>query len=185
MSTHSVLGGAGKCQQEYLDEYVKDYPDKELKIINAAINSFPEKGFKSTTTSEIASHAGVAEGTIFRYFPTKDVNEKRRGRRPDNASDDRFIFPGIRRYIPRPAYNAWVYGAFPHPQYTGAEKIQEHITNSNLCAGMKKLGTYFFPAQIDDKLRTLRVLLYSQDIIKTKAAEKSQIQGVLSIATTM
>jgi AcrR family transcriptional regulator len=59
--------------QEYLEDHVKDYPDKELKIINAAINSFSEKGFKSTTTSEIASRAGVAEGTIFRYFPTKDA----------------------------------------------------------------------------------------------------------------
>lgn len=59
--------------QEYLDDYANEVPDKEVKIINAAINAFSEKGFKSTTTSEIASRAGVAEGTIFRYFPTKDA----------------------------------------------------------------------------------------------------------------
>lgn len=58
--------------QENLEDYIKDYPDKEIKILNAAINAFSEKGFKSTTTNEIASRAGVAEGTIFRYFPTKD-----------------------------------------------------------------------------------------------------------------
>jgi AcrR family transcriptional regulator len=59
--------------QEFLEDYVKDYPDKEIRILNAAINAFSEKGFKSTTTSEIASRAGVAEGTIFRYFPSKDA----------------------------------------------------------------------------------------------------------------
>lgn len=59
--------------QENLEEYVKDYPDKEVRIINAAINTFSEKGFERTKTKEIAQKAGVAEGTIFRYFPTKDA----------------------------------------------------------------------------------------------------------------
>lgn len=33
--------------------------------------SSPEKGFSAASTSEIARQAGVAEGTIFRYFKTK------------------------------------------------------------------------------------------------------------------
>lgn len=44
---------------------------KETKILEAVINISNEKGFSSTTTSEIAKKAGIAEGTIFRYFPTK------------------------------------------------------------------------------------------------------------------
>ena len=55
-----------------LEDYLKDSPDKEIKIINAAINTFSEKGFENTRTKEIAERAGVAEGTIFRYFPTKN-----------------------------------------------------------------------------------------------------------------
>jgi AcrR family transcriptional regulator len=55
-----------------LDE-VKDIKisEKEQKILEAAIKIFSEKGYSAATTSEIAKEAGVAEGTIFRYFKTK------------------------------------------------------------------------------------------------------------------
>jgi len=46
-------------------------PEKEEKILQAAIKVFSEKGFSASTTSEIAKNAGIAEGTIFRYFKTK------------------------------------------------------------------------------------------------------------------
>ncbi|MEG6566754.1 TetR/AcrR family transcriptional regulator [Thermoanaerobacterium saccharolyticum] len=49
----------------------KDDISTEEKIINASIELFSEKGFDSTKTSEIAKNAGIAEGTIFRYFKTK------------------------------------------------------------------------------------------------------------------
>ncbi len=45
--------------------------EKELKILESAIKIFSEKGFTAATTSQIAKDAGVAEGTIFRYFKTK------------------------------------------------------------------------------------------------------------------
>lgn len=41
------------------------------RIQDAALKLFSVKSFKGTTTKEIASEAGVAEGTIFRYFKTK------------------------------------------------------------------------------------------------------------------
>lgn len=44
---------------------------KEQMILDAACNIFAEKGFSAATTNEIAKAAGVAEGTIFRYFKTK------------------------------------------------------------------------------------------------------------------
>ncbi len=59
--------------QEFLGDYAEASPDKEIRIINAAINAFSEKGFEATRTKEIAQRAGIAEGTIFRYFPTKDA----------------------------------------------------------------------------------------------------------------
>lgn len=52
-------------------EKLQEMNEKEIKILEAAIEIFAEKGFVSTSTNEIAKKANVAEGTIFRYFKTK------------------------------------------------------------------------------------------------------------------
>lgn len=49
----------------------KQTSSKEDLILDAALKIFEQKGFNATTTSEIAKEAGIAEGTIFRYFKTK------------------------------------------------------------------------------------------------------------------
>lgn len=41
------------------------------KIRRAAVQLFAEQGYHGTKTSEIAKLAGVAEGTIFKYYPKK------------------------------------------------------------------------------------------------------------------
>lgn len=48
-------------------------PSKERadRIIAAAAELFARKGYQRATTKEIAATAGLAEGTIFNYFPTK------------------------------------------------------------------------------------------------------------------
>ncbi|MEW9123376.1 MAG: TetR/AcrR family transcriptional regulator [Thermotaleaceae bacterium] len=43
-----------------------------VKIMNVALKLFSEQGYYSTTTSQIASEAGVNEVTIFRHFKTKE-----------------------------------------------------------------------------------------------------------------
>lgn len=45
--------------------------DREKDILNAAIKVFSERSYNAATTSEIAKEAGVAEGTIFKYFKNK------------------------------------------------------------------------------------------------------------------
>ncbi|WP_456272991.1 TetR/AcrR family transcriptional regulator [Bacillus sp. AK031] len=45
--------------------------EKQQKILEAALETFAEKGYSATSTSEIAKKAGVAEGTIFRHYKTK------------------------------------------------------------------------------------------------------------------
>lgn len=47
------------------------YNERQMRILEAAVDMFGEKGYASTSTSEIAKRAGVAEGTIFRYYKTK------------------------------------------------------------------------------------------------------------------
>jgi TetR/AcrR family fatty acid metabolism transcriptional regulator len=41
-------------------------------IIQAAIEVFSKKGFKTASISEIAQKAGVADGTIYQYFKNKE-----------------------------------------------------------------------------------------------------------------
>ncbi|AKB85248.1 TetR/AcrR family transcriptional regulator [Methanococcoides methylutens] len=50
---------------------------KREQIINAAIRLFVEQGFDNTPTSQISKEAGVATGTLFNYFSTKEelINE--------------------------------------------------------------------------------------------------------------
>lgn len=45
--------------------------DKKQKIINAAMNMFQENGFEKTSVSQIVKEAGVAQGTFYIYFKTK------------------------------------------------------------------------------------------------------------------
>jgi AcrR family transcriptional regulator len=42
------------------------------QLLDAAATVFAEKGFHRATTREIASVAGVSEGTIYNYFDSKD-----------------------------------------------------------------------------------------------------------------
>ncbi len=42
------------------------------QIVAIAAELFSQKGFRGTTTKEIADHAGVSEAIIFRHFATKD-----------------------------------------------------------------------------------------------------------------
>lgn len=46
--------------------------EKQEKILHAALELFARDGFKSTSTSKVAKHAGVSEGLIFRHFGNKD-----------------------------------------------------------------------------------------------------------------
>ncbi len=47
--------------------------EKEKQLIEASIDLFAQEGFWNTPTSRIAKHAGVATGTLFNYFESKDV----------------------------------------------------------------------------------------------------------------
>jgi AcrR family transcriptional regulator len=46
--------------------------DKKTAIMDAALKLFTERGFHGTSTAEISKEAGVATGTLFNYFPTKE-----------------------------------------------------------------------------------------------------------------
>jgi len=43
------------------------------KILETALKLFSQKGYLGATTKEIAKEAGIAEVTLFRYFPSKEL----------------------------------------------------------------------------------------------------------------
>ncbi|MCS3901881.1 TetR/AcrR family transcriptional regulator [Methanococcus voltae] len=46
--------------------------DKRKAVMGAALKLFTERGFHGTSTAQISKEAGVATGTLFHYFPTKE-----------------------------------------------------------------------------------------------------------------
>jgi len=46
--------------------------ERRCQIVRVAMRLFSERGFRGTTTKEIAQAAGVSEAIIFRHFATKD-----------------------------------------------------------------------------------------------------------------
>ncbi len=85
--------------------------DRREQIIDVAIRLFSQKGFRGTTTKEIALAAGVNEAIIFRHFATKSelyaAIIDRKANPPDGqsleqmleeafgAGDDRHVFESI------------------------------------------------------------------------------------------
>ena len=63
MSEQSLIG----------ERLARPKSDKKRKaILEAAVELFAERGIAHAPTSAISSRAGVAEGTLFTYFKTKD-----------------------------------------------------------------------------------------------------------------
>ena len=48
-------------------------PDKPRQIVDAAIRVFARSGYYSSRVSDIAREAGIASGTIYLYFKTKEA----------------------------------------------------------------------------------------------------------------
>ena len=61
MSRHSAATTAARGE-----------PEKRGRILEAAVRVFADKGFYNAKVSEIARLAGVADGTIYLYFRSKD-----------------------------------------------------------------------------------------------------------------
>ena len=62
---------------EYEDGIMSLREKKKLetknKIFEVSGRLFKEKGFENTTVDEITKEAGIAKGTFFNYFPTKEA----------------------------------------------------------------------------------------------------------------
>lgn len=48
------------------------HKDARARILKAALDEFSDKGFHHSTIDSMAERAGIAKGTVYRYFKTKD-----------------------------------------------------------------------------------------------------------------
>jgi len=86
--------------------------DRREHIIQGAMKIFAQKGFRGTTTREIAKRLGISEALMFKYFPTKKdlywaIIQKRMDgaeamlfpREAIQAKEDREVFRAISSYL--------------------------------------------------------------------------------------
>ena len=71
MNVHSVLR-LELTNTALLERKIKA-PDKRTRLLDAALELFETRGFDGVAVPEIAAKAGVATGTIYRYFATKEA----------------------------------------------------------------------------------------------------------------
>src|ERR1700687_2809897 len=46
--------------------------ERRMQILRCAVSLFSQRGFRGTTTKEIAHAAGISEAMVFRHFATKE-----------------------------------------------------------------------------------------------------------------
>ena len=107
--------------------------DKRNAILDAATRVFAERGLTDAPTSEISKQAGVAEGTLFTYFRTKDdlINALYREIKLELADAMMSDFPrkksvGIRL---RHVWNHWVNWGIANPKQ---RKVLAQLTVSEV-----------------------------------------------------
>ncbi len=69
-----MTGAVKKCFQGGAIIFSKFHdikPEKQERIINAALREFSEKGFDKASTNEIVKTAGISKGLLFHYFHNK------------------------------------------------------------------------------------------------------------------
>ncbi|WP_217586134.1 TetR/AcrR family transcriptional regulator [Lentibacillus saliphilus] len=54
-----------------MESFLNIEPDKQQRILNAALNEFAAKGFDQASTNEIVKAAGIGKGMLFYYFKSK------------------------------------------------------------------------------------------------------------------
>jgi AcrR family transcriptional regulator len=87
---------------------------RQQQILEGATRLFAQKGFRGTTTREIAQRLGISEALMFKYFPTKEqlfraiIQKRVNGseemlfpREAMSAKDDRQVFRSIASYLIR------------------------------------------------------------------------------------
>ena len=121
-----------------------------LKLLKVAKELFTSKGFHETTSRDLASGVGIAAGTIFNYFPSKeaialqliadqldkvDSAYKRRAKESATLEGDLFLYvaTGLRQLKSLRSFAAPVFETHLGPACGGdANELGSHIRSTHL-----------------------------------------------------
>ncbi len=78
--------------------------DKRARLLAAALNLFEARGFDGVAVPEIARAAGVAVGTVYRYFATKEALVNALFRQWKGAYNDMVLVPSPPGLEPRAVF---------------------------------------------------------------------------------
>jgi AcrR family transcriptional regulator len=70
--TRKTTGRKSRPREKQPGKREKNKEQTKERILRAALQLFKEKGLEGTTTKEISKRSGIAEGTLFNYFKTKE-----------------------------------------------------------------------------------------------------------------
>ena len=81
--------------------------DKRVRLLEAALDLFETRGFDAVAVPEIAARAGVAVGTVYRYFETKEALVNALYRHWKQAYNDFVLAPAPRNMRPRELFSRY------------------------------------------------------------------------------
>jgi AcrR family transcriptional regulator len=92
--------------------------ERRLQILAVAVRLFSQKGFRGTTTKEIATAAGVSEAMVFRHFATKEelyaAILDHKACSGDRFEPEEMAADGIQRKDDRAVFESLALGALNH-----------------------------------------------------------------------
>lgn len=92
--------------------------ERRLQILAVAVRLFSQKGFRGTTTKEIAQAAGVSEAMVFRHFATKEelyaAILDHKACSGDRFEPEEMAADGIQRRDDRAVFESLALGALNH-----------------------------------------------------------------------
>jgi AcrR family transcriptional regulator len=96
--------------------------ERRLQILAVAVSLFSNRGFRGTTTKEIAQAAGVSEAMVFRHFATKEelyaaILDHKACRGGEAFEPEKMAAEGIDRKDDRAVFQALALGALTHHEH--------------------------------------------------------------------
>jgi AcrR family transcriptional regulator len=85
----------------------KPSDDKRARLLEAALDLFETRGFDAVAVPEIAAKAGVAVGTVYRYFETKEALVNALYRQWKQAYNDFVLAPAPKNMRPRELFSRY------------------------------------------------------------------------------
>ena len=93
--------------------------ERRLQILAVAVSLFSNRGFRGTTTKEIAQAAGVSEAMVFRHFATKEelyaaILDHKACAGHESFEPEKMAADAIKRKDDRAVFEALALGALDH-----------------------------------------------------------------------